>query len=97
MLVADHRENPPPPGAQSENGKAYCNPQENIMSTVSLARIMYGANEESHNGDWMKHSGFSSQTLSSAKSGSTDTAQGPVASSNDSVLHKVWLALSRRA
>jgi hypothetical protein len=67
------------------------------MSSVSLARIMYGANEESYNASLMKHPGFSSQTLLSAKDGSAAITERPVSSSDDSLLHKVWLALSRRA
>ena len=65
------------------------------MPNFSLARIMYGTNEDFRATGWMNTSGISSPDLSSSAN-SSSASTGSSQLSLGAYLHKAWTALTAR-
>jgi hypothetical protein len=66
------------------------------MSNLSFARIMYGASQEAHSPMFGTVSNLPSTILQSTDAGSQIAACEPQGATVESILHKVWVALSEK-
>jgi hypothetical protein len=66
------------------------------MSNLSFARIMYGASQEQHSPAFEQVSNFPPAFQSSLHAGSQTSAREAQAATIESILHKVWIALSEK-
>ena len=63
------------------------------MMNVSLARIMYGTNEDLHAPHSMSAAGIPSPANQSARMGAAGKAPGSPSVTLEALLHKAWAAL----
>lgn len=66
------------------------------MSNLSFARIMYGTSQEVNSPAYGAASNFPSTPNQAAEDNSLRSANGPQGSTVESILHKLWMALSEK-
>jgi hypothetical protein len=66
------------------------------MSNLSFARIMYGTSQEAHSPMFGATSNFPTTIQKSTDAGSRLAAREPRGATVESILHKVWIALSEK-
>jgi hypothetical protein len=70
--------------------------REGVMSNLSFARIMYGTSQEAHSPMFGTVSNFPSTIQNSTDSTALMSAREPQRATVESILHKVWIALSEK-
>jgi hypothetical protein len=66
------------------------------MSNLSFARIMYGTSQEAHSPTFGAVSNFPSTIQISSRVGPQTSAREYHGATIESILHKVWIALSEK-
>jgi hypothetical protein len=66
------------------------------MSNLSFARIMYGTSQEAHSPMFGAASNFPSSIQQSTDAASRVSVHEPHGATVESILHKVWMALSEK-
>ncbi len=66
------------------------------MSNLSFARIMYGTSQEAHSPMFGVASNFPSPIQDATGAASRISAREPQGATVESILHKVWIALSEK-
>jgi hypothetical protein len=66
------------------------------MSNLSFARIMYGTSQEAHSPLFGSASNLPSTLQQPAETASNASAHEPHGRTIESILHKVWMALSEK-
>ncbi len=66
------------------------------MSNLSFARIMYGANQEAHSPMFGAVSNFPSPIQNATGVASRISAREAQGATIESILHKLWIALSEK-
>ena len=66
------------------------------MSNLSFARIMYGTNQEVNSPVYAAASNFPSTLNQTAEGGFRRSANEPQGATVESILHKLWIALSEK-
>jgi hypothetical protein len=66
------------------------------MSNLSFARIMYGTSQEAHSPMFGAASNFPSAIQNAASVASGISAREPLGATVESILHKLWMALSEK-